>query len=356
MEKLKISWGGCLAILFNIFFILFLFEFGLRLMQPTTTLTAFGHPCQIAEDPQLGYRFFPDSSGRIQLYNEIDNVVVMNSGGFHDIEHDLWAKSNRILVLGDSFTSANQVPIEAGWTQIVEQELEDTSVINLGVDGYGTARQLKLLEQYAPMVNPQIVILAFFENDVTEILAQTKLDCYDDHLLVYQNEDQKQQLMTFLDESKPSELSFLLGRYSVFYRVVATLTSPSGFLLGKNTIIPADIGISLEPLPEEPPDLLPNLFEQFEGLAEQYDFEMVVIPVPSRDNPEKSLALLTERQIDSDTWKRIQVIDLYPEMKAQMDADGLEHKDLYFEFDGHFNKNGYALFGKQVAEYLLNNE
>ena len=346
----KLILGFFLSVLFVFVFV----EAGLRLLKIPVTFTAFT-PCLVQEDPQFGYRFQPNASGQLQQYNEIDNYIVMNSEGFHDIEHDLTAKTNRILVLGDSFTSAGQVPIDSGWTQLIEKGVEDTSVFNMGIDGYGTDRQLKLLQHYAPLLHPDVVIVAFFENDINDILAQITLDCYDDQLLVYQNDDQKEQMIAFIDDHKPSDFAYWLAERSYFYRTLAVLFTPSGFLLGGNRISPNNIDIPIDPLPPVPDQLLSDLFEEFENLASVHDFQIYIIPVPSRDDPEQSLALL-EEQLDGEMWPHIQIVDLYPQMKAQMNRDGVEHQELYFKYDGHFNKNGYALFGNTVADFLLNIE
>ncbi len=342
--------GGCLLALLSVILVIFLIEVGLRLLKPPVTFTISG-PCLVQEDDQFGYRYRPNASGRLQQYNEIDNWIVINSLGFHDVEHDLMATQRRILVLGDSFTAASQVPAEEGWTQIVEQQLTDTAVINLGVDGFGTDRQLKLLEYYAPILQPEVVILAFFENDVQDILASVTLDCYDDHLLIYQTDAQKQQLITFLNDHRPTSMAYWLANHSFFYRAIALLTTQNGFLLGQRSLAPQNIGVPLEPLPDLLPGLLPDLFTQFEALAEEYDFQIFVVPVPGKDDPQGSRAVL-EESLDGKEWSHIEIVDVYPMMEKQYGADGRQRSDLYFVYDGHFNRYGYTVLGQAVAAVL----
>jgi lysophospholipase L1-like esterase len=348
--KLKFDRGGCLLALFSLFFVVFLVEIGLRLLKPPVTFKNSG-PCLVVRDNRFGYRYRPNSSGRFQHYNEIDNWIVINSLGFHDIEHDLTANDGRILALGDSFTAASQVSVAEGWTQIVQQQLSDTAVINLGVDGYGTDRQLQLLEYYAPILQPDVVILAFFENDVKDILASTILDCFDDHLIAYQTETQKQQLVTFLNDNKPTRMAYWLAEHSYFYRAVALLTTKNGILLSQQSLGPKHIGVSPEPLPDLPPNLMPELFTRFDALAEKYDFQIFVVPIPGKDDPRASLTVL-EQSLDGKEWPHITIIDVYPAMEEQYRAEGYERSDLYFVYDGHFNQYGYAFFGQAVAAAL----
>lgn len=348
--KFKVDRVSCLLVLLGPVFVILLIEIGLRLLKPPITFT-ISTPCLVQEDAQTGYRFRPLSSGRLQQYNEIDNWIAMNSLGFHDIEHDLTLEQSRILVLGDSFTAATQVPVVAGWTQIVEHELRNTAVINLGVDGYGTDRQLKLLEYYAPILEPDIVILAFYENDIQDILADVVMDCYEDYLLVYQTNSQKQQLITFLDNHKPTPIAYWLSDHSSLYRVMAMLLTENGFLMSQNGISPQNINVPLEPLTEPQSEIVLELFSQFEILAQKHQFEIYIMPVPGKYDPDSSLATL-EQYMGTTKWSHIQIIDVYPIMKNQFQADGRQHTDLYFVYDGHFNAYGYALFGQAVANAL----
>ncbi|NJN55883.1 MAG: hypothetical protein HC804_14740 [Anaerolineae bacterium] len=346
----KFDRSGCLLALLSPLFVIVLIEIGLRIIKPPVTFAISGS-CLVQEDAQVGYRYRPHSTSHLQQYNEIDNVIVINSLGFHDIERDLTIDQYRILALGDSFTTAGQVPVAAGWTQTIEQQLADTAVINLGVDGFGTDRQLKLLEQYAPILKPEAVILAFYENDVQDVLAQVTLDCYDGYLLIYQTEAQKEQFIAFLEDHEPTPAAFWLAEHSSFYRVMAVLFAQNGFLLVGKSISPPNIDLPLEPLPEAPPGLMPDLFAQFEALAEEYDFQIIVVPVPGKKEPTQSLAIL-EQQLDGAEWPHIQIVDVYPMMEEQFQSDGREHADLYFVYDGHFNEYGYALFGQAAATVL----
>jgi len=124
--------------------------------------------------------------------------VRINSEGFRDREHSKQKPENtlRIAVLGDSFTDAWQVPLEKTFCSVMERSLsrcnalggKKVEVINFGVSGFGTARELIMLGYKVWDYSPDIVILAFFTgNDVRD--NSIKLDALD-YLpyFVYKNE------------------------------------------------------------------------------------------------------------------------------------------------------------------------
>lgn len=81
----------------------------------------------------------------------------------------------RVVLLGDSFTEALQVPYEHAYGAALEEHLarcpavapRRVETINLGVSGTGTAHQLLTLEHRGWDYQPDVVVLAFFPaNDV----------------------------------------------------------------------------------------------------------------------------------------------------------------------------------------------
>lgn len=103
---------------------------------------------------------------------EYDVVVHVNQQGFVDRE---WTptppEQQRVLLLGDSFVQAAQVPLEQGFGRVLEQQLRaagrDVVVRSAGVPGAGTATALLLARQLAPAWQPDVVLYAFTtSNDV----------------------------------------------------------------------------------------------------------------------------------------------------------------------------------------------
>ena len=97
------------------------------------------HTASVYEKNALfGFRYKPLSVGWYHRSGEIDNQVIINSQGFHDIEHRYEEKSEpyRIMVLGDSFTAGIYLQVSQTWTQIFSKQLSERmgafEVMNLG--------------------------------------------------------------------------------------------------------------------------------------------------------------------------------------------------------------------------------
>jgi hypothetical protein len=128
-------------------------------------------------DRDVGYSLRPGAEGWWK--KEGRTYVKINSQGFRDREHDVAKPPDtlRIAVLGDSYAEAFQVPPEKAFWSVMEQKLNEcpqagrskVELLNFGVSGFSTARELILLQkrvwQYSPDV---IVLLVTTGNDVRD--------------------------------------------------------------------------------------------------------------------------------------------------------------------------------------------
>jgi hypothetical protein len=113
--------------------------------------------------------------GQIGNIHEFSVEISRNSLGFHDIEHT-WKKPEgtfRIVVLGDSFTEALQVPLEKTYPKIIEEELNKregfpVEVISLGRSGAGTKKSLDILKEMGLRFQPDLVLMQFLSNDLID--------------------------------------------------------------------------------------------------------------------------------------------------------------------------------------------
>lgn len=148
----------------------FILEIGLR-------IAGISYPSFFDLDDHAGFAFRPGAEGWYRKEGEA--YVRINSDGLRDREHSKAKPANtlRIAVLGDSFATALEVPMENTFWSVMEQELEGcgalsgqkVEVINLGVDGYGTTQELITLHQRAWDYDPDLVLLAFFTgNDISD--------------------------------------------------------------------------------------------------------------------------------------------------------------------------------------------
>jgi hypothetical protein len=135
-------------------------------------------------DPPQGVFFVPDTytgwanrPGAAGQWNyEGQAYVRINNAGLRDREQlrDKPPNILRIAVLGDSFAAAFQVPQSDDFCSVAERMLRSCSglngrvpeVINFGVNAYGTAQELITLERRTWQYRPDIVMLAFYPNDL----------------------------------------------------------------------------------------------------------------------------------------------------------------------------------------------
>lgn len=132
-------------------------------------------------DPHRGWALRPNAEGWVA--DETRQYVRLNRHGFRDAErnYDKPADTIRIVVLGNSWTEAMQVPLNKNYCSVLERKLGELScyagkqieVLNFGVSGYSTAQELLLLQQEVWKYHPDIVIVAFYSaRDVANNVRQ----------------------------------------------------------------------------------------------------------------------------------------------------------------------------------------
>jgi lysophospholipase L1-like esterase len=103
--------------------------------------------------------------------------VHINSLGLRDPrEYDVAKKPDtfRILVLGDSVTFGHGSVYETTYPRLLEQRLRawkpavDWQVWNAAVPGYNTSQELAQLLELGPRLQPDLVVVGFFENDIID--------------------------------------------------------------------------------------------------------------------------------------------------------------------------------------------
>jgi GDSL-like Lipase/Acylhydrolase. len=136
-------------------------------------------------DELIGGKGIPGKEGKFR-HGTIEATVRMNSHGFRDRErkYKKGEDVSRIVVLGDSFTEALQVPLEETYPYILEEKLNSENgkrfeVISLAVSGFGTAQEYLALKHYGLKYQPDFVVLAFFAgNDVqnNSLILESKFE------------------------------------------------------------------------------------------------------------------------------------------------------------------------------------
>ena len=132
--------------------------------------------------PEGFYTWYPGSRF---IYHNLPKVepptadVRINEHGLRgaSFARDKPAGERRVLVVGDSYTAAVQLPEERIFTTLLATELDRVEpdvqhrVVNAGVNGAGTAHELLYFEHQGASFAPDVVVLQYAFNDVDDSLA-----------------------------------------------------------------------------------------------------------------------------------------------------------------------------------------
>jgi lysophospholipase L1-like esterase len=285
---------------------------------------------------------------------EIDNEVALNSLGFYDDEPaDAASVGLRVLAVGDSFTAALNVPRDEVWTAVLERELRargysDADVVNLGLDGTGTDVQLELLREYVPRFRPQVVLLAFFANDLEDVQnGPFTRECYREFVLSYQTPAQRDALRARVDAHAQRRVLRALADHSLLARLGLAAWEGPRTLFRLNFLQPsrAELGLTPERLRERAPRARES-FEALARFAERCDCGLVIAPVPARRELGASLQLAREVS----AGLPLPIVDVLPGMRASLAADRRTDADLFFVHDAHLNAYGNRLYARALAD------
>lgn len=331
----------------------------LRLFKPVQLVGVSHQPCIYEKDEKNGYRYIPNITGWIHRNFEMDNIVVLNEDGFHDVKRNNGKKSDfRILAIGDSFTAATHVPTLHTWTQVLEKQLLNNGqvsveVINLGLDGTGTDVHANILSSYLKLKTVDIVILAFNYNDVHNISRyRTYREIYDGNVISYQNDEQRKKIIKYIHDNKPSSLTRHLFEKFYVLRAVMKITN-SAPLLYTNYINPEMVGISkLKYDDKETTARMVSIFYELIRMSQRERFQLIVVPVPRKTQLHASMNALV-KILPPDILEKLNITNIVPTIKDLLRDEGLDYHQLYWKYDGHFNSTGNRIFGTALARILI---
>jgi len=329
-------------------------EATLRALRPAR-LDVIRYPCVYQPDPILGFRYTPGAQGLVAGHFEIHNPITLNSLGFYDDEPlPLDEASPRILAVGDSFTAAMNVPRDAVWTAVLERELRAqghpmADVVNLGLDGTGTDVHLDLLREYVPRFRPDVIVLAFFGNDILDVLnGRFRRECHRGIVLSYQTDDQRAVLRDRVDAHHERRLRRWFFDHFYIARLLQVALDPLDPLLIEFLQPSAkEMGLD-DAVRRSRRSRLTAAFDGLEEVARSCHCRLVIAPVPPRSDAEGS-ARLARKFIGK---RSLEILDLLPDMELAWKRDGREHADLYFVHDTHLNVYGNRLYGRTLARLL----
>lgn len=310
-------------------------------------------------DKDLGWRMAPNFRSDFDWYWGETSTIRTNSSGFRDVEHARERSEGvpRVVVLGDSHAFGYGVQADEMFTSVLRTLLPGVEILNLAETGYNTRQCRALFVEHGAAFLPDVVVLAFTQNDVghqviPSILAVTAPKDRDSALI------QSSYLLQFLRERVNSSRS--LARLFVSLGIKEEL---GGYELLDTNLRPA--------LRDYPPELLRDWKETCGELRLLRDAcaaagaKLLVTSVPAMQTVdasrlERSLTYLDYGPEDFDVEKP------YRKLGEYCGADGIAFLDAYPAFvesqragepphlkhDLHINAKGHRIVAELLAPRL----
>jgi hypothetical protein len=318
----------------------------------------------IAFVPDVGFLYQPDS--QIRWTNGMDFWTEQgtNSLGFADREPTIPKPPGtfRILLVGDSFVEALQVPLEQKLqTQLVaslSRRLIDRrfDAVAMGFMGTGQANQLAYMEKFGDRIKPDLVILLVVDNDFANnsvILESVRRGWNPDYppLLFFRNDsDGECRRIPISPQYQLHELS--AGTAAERMMLLETISPEyADELRGWDPDTMDFIFFSSAKLPrvfEEAVGLTRCAFAAWKQHAVADHFRLIVI---ATDNVTDGAGVPQMGQIDRlkavTLGLDLPMLDLYPLFTARGGTAA-----AHWKHDGHWNATGHQWAAEAIADFL----
>ncbi len=322
-------------------------------------------------DEHLGWSFVPSSVSSVVYPNEVNQIITINPQGFRDTDFDLTTASKKIMVLGDSFVSNIAVDDDAVFTEVMEAEMENTTVMNFGVNGFGQVQELLLLEKWAPQIQADLILqMVYLRNDFKDNVkadnwlypkptAQT--DCDNEITIVPAPKD------AIAKATKKQHNKGLLERAHLYHFVRRRIENIRAMKDGKNTKFkPPEMDICALYLAEEVQiqyEVLQELLVNTQEKAEAMGTPIVFVLAPSigqvqdvswetitayDSQIELERSLPNTRLMHFAKENDLQMLDLLPILRKTNTEETL----LYNQFEQHWTAQGNAIVAQAILEFL----
>jgi len=329
----------------------------------------------IEYDPLLGWKNKRNCSGDVHT-TEYQLRVEYNAKGVRGLERD-YAKPPqvfRVVILGDSFVDAWMVQTQDRMSEVLEKTLGPlVQVIALGVAGYSTDQELLLLETEGWKYQPDLVVLAFYFNDVL----------YNDNHRVASGVEKPVFAMdyagnlTLTNVPVPRPVMHALKDKLKLYELIRTAVISYPWLYS----LAAKAGLAYLPRANALPSKLPDEFMVYDKIStpqlkriwgvtqallrrmkEETDkrkVKLVVFYVPEKMEvyPDEWTSSHIPPQYDPGEVARnlvriCRAEDIPYIEPSERFREVAQKSRLYYKYDIHWNPAGHRLAGEMLAEYI----
>ena len=315
-----------------------------------TSIIDTGMP-SIADD-HLGFRYPANYEGRLAL-RDFDFRYRTDANGFRN--DSPLPETADVVVLGDSLTFSYGVDDDEAWVKLLNDRLDDLSVVNLGLIGASPRQSLRVYRTFGRAFSPKVVLFALFTgNDITD---EGQFDRWVD-ADVSDNFD----VWRFRSASD-SAVSRLLQRSYVVMLAGYTVRNVRERSSSLTIDLPSGARLNLVPRlvdRAEPGDpAFERVMSTIQRAAEEIAADgsrMVVLLLPTKE--EVYLPLHGMPPLDT-THVFARALDKrglpYFNITADLQTRAATGEQLFFEVDGHPNAAGYRAIADSVHGYLMRN-
>ena len=307
--------------------------------------------------PELLRGEFTDPGDHEVKSGEYSVTVHVNQHGFVDHE---WGekKGGRVVILGDSYVQAAQVPLDDGVGRVLERTLGSmglagADVLSMGVPGAGTATELGVLEKYAFPEHPDLVLLGFLvANDVLN-----------NHPLLEDRSDKP--FYTLQGGHLVKTDAFVMGSSWLWRQshLVRRFTREaeerriSDRKIARGGGIPIDLHV-YNPQPdatwEEAWKVTDALIAEISRRCEEKNIAFATVLFPDRDG-----ALGHPEWPGTEAWDTQKAQSRAAAMAKKygpvldLSAEFAGHPELYFKSDGHWTAEGHHKAAEAMAHFVV---
>ena len=385
MKTLKDILQKLFLVTCSILLALVLLEFGVRALG----LYKFPADKFIKPHPKLGWSHIPNKEGYWTVGKDRVHVRI-NSKGLRDREYpyEKGKGTFRILVLGDSFTEGFQVPQKDTFCKVLERELNrtqpnrtqiDFEVINAGFAGVGTDYELLFFRREGYKYDPDLVIMAFFQNDVCDNYKSKAILDSKEAPLVYEKKGFIAHIKKFLAQNSCAYnyIGYSLPAHfplpaKILMKIGLISSQPIGDIGGVDHVHYQVLAQEYGPELEKAWDVTRLLISELKNETECHGAKLAAISIPFREQVYEDLLEsyfsgfgTGKREWDVNKPDRIlstflddeaiPFLQLFPDFKKAAETTPLYYGLDADVQDGHWNANGHYLAGQIIRDWLVIN-
>jgi lysophospholipase L1-like esterase len=310
----------------------------------------FFFPKMMKVDPALGWYHAVNSQK--QFTNEEQTIVIVQNKLGHrgpDYGPDKAAGKSRVLVIGDSFTEGSHVGEEDLFSNMIGNAYPNLEVMNAGVGGYSSVQEYLYLKQHGINLNPDLVLLLFFENDLFEncqsfypTMGPRPFASIQNGQLVIQEKPSPAEWRKY---ALPLPFAETLNQYSLAYNFFNTKVYQVLRASHLNKLESEDAK-KTDAYPKA--EIIKMIYQQMDQLLKERGIKFAVGLIPSREHAKQGTTDVQAPLLAFCQEKGIPCLSLLQPLKEEYDK-GIRP---YFIHDIHWNRAGHRVAATALGPFI----